>query len=117
MVGKSHDIFSLVLLGFHSHLSLLYISSSTLIYLHRDGKPALSILYYSKDDASKFAFLAKMNAERAAKKKGKLNGFTSQKADHSLLELEGMVNYCTMPMCKRKYGKFDFELRRDHFNR
>jgi len=69
----------------------------------RDGKPALSLLYYSKDDASKFAYLAKLNAERAAKKKGKQNGFTSQKVDHSILELEGMVNYCTKPMCKRKY--------------
>mmetsp|Transcript_2221 Transcript_2221/g.4217 ORF Transcript_2221/g.4217 Transcript_2221/m.4217 type:complete len:988 (-) Transcript_2221:221-3184(-) len=69
----------------------------------RDGKPALSILYYSKDDASKFAYLVKMNAERAAKKKGNQNGFASQKVDHSLVELEGMVNYCIKPMCKRKY--------------
>lgn len=28
----------------------------------RDGKQSLSILYYSKDDASKFAFLVKKNA-------------------------------------------------------
>lgn len=28
----------------------------------RDGKPTVSILYYSKDDATKFAFLVKKNA-------------------------------------------------------
>jgi len=69
----------------------------------RDGKPSLSILYYSKDDASKFAFLVRKNAERVAQKKGKLDGSSSQKVDHSLLELEGMVDYCTKPGCKRKY--------------
>ncbi|KAL7537949.1 hypothetical protein ACHAXR_009126, partial [Thalassiosira sp. AJA248-18] len=69
----------------------------------RDGKPALSILYYSKDDASKFAYIIRMNAEKKAKKKRNLNGTESQKTDHSLVELEGMVNYCTIPTCKRKY--------------
>lgn len=65
----------------------------------RDGKPSLSILYYSKDDAEKFSYFIRMNAEREAKKKGK----QSQKVDHSLMELEGMVNYCIKPTCKRKY--------------
>jgi len=69
----------------------------------RDGKPSISILYYSKDDASKFAYIIKMNAEREAKKKGKQNGFASRKVDHNLVELEGMVNYCTKAICKRKY--------------
>jgi len=66
----------------------------------RDGKPSLSILYYSKDDASRFAYLVKLNAERAAKKKG--NRMT-QKVDHSLVELEKMTDYCTQPICKRKF--------------
>jgi superfamily II DNA helicase RecQ len=65
----------------------------------RDGKPSLSLLYYSKDDAATFAYLLKMNAEKEAKKKGK----RYQKVDHSLMELEGMVNYCIKPNCKRKY--------------
>lgn len=43
------------------------------------------------------------NTERAAQKKGKLDGFMSKKIDHSLVELEGMVDYCTKPGCKRKY--------------
>lgn len=66
----------------------------------RDGKPSVSVLYYSKDDAEKFAYLIKMNAEREAKKKGKHG---SQQIDHSLVELEGMVSYCTKPICKRLF--------------
>ena len=65
----------------------------------RDGKPSLSLLYYSKDDAEKFSYFIRVNAEREAKKKGT----QSQKVDHSLVELEGMVNYCIKPTCKRKY--------------
>jgi RecQ family ATP-dependent DNA helicase len=68
----------------------------------RDGKSSTSILYYSKDDASKFAYLLKMNAERDAKKKG-VRQSSSQKVDQSLVELEMMVNYCVTPTCKRKY--------------
>ena len=60
--------------------------------------PSLSLLYYSKDDAATFAYLLKKNAEEA-KKKGK----RCQKVDHSLVELEGMVNYCIKSNCKRKY--------------
>jgi hypothetical protein len=69
----------------------------------RDGLGSVSLLYYSKDDASKFSFLIKMNADRAAKKKGKMDSFLHQQQDRSLVELEGMVNYCIKPMCKRKY--------------
>jgi len=59
------------------------------------------VLYYAKDDASKFAWLIKKNAEK--KMKGKPSASAAQKVDHSLVELEGMVNYCIKPMCKRKY--------------
>lgn len=69
----------------------------------RDGRPSCSILYYSKDDASKLSFLVKLNAERVAKQRGKMDSSTHQQQDHSLVELEGMVNYCIKPMCKRKY--------------
>jgi len=69
----------------------------------RDGKPSISILYYSKDDASKFAFLLKKNAEKAAQKSGARDGSSSQKLDHSLVELERMTDYCTKPCCKRQY--------------
>lgn len=68
----------------------------------RDGNPSRSILYYSQDDASTFSYLIKLNAERAGKKKS-MDSFNYQQQDHSLVELEGMVNYCMKPMCKRKY--------------
>ena len=79
----------------------------------RDGKPSLSILYYSKDDAGLFAFLVKKNAENAANKKGKQRGNASQISDHSLVELEGMVDYCTKPVCKRKFVLDHFGERND----
>lgn len=69
----------------------------------RDGKQASSICYYSKDDADKFAFLVKINAEKAAKKKGNQHAIASRQIDHSLVELEGMVSYCIKPTCKRKH--------------
>lgn len=69
----------------------------------RDGHPSCSILYYSKDDASKLSFLVKLNAERVAKERGKMDSSNYQQQDHSLVALEGMVNYCIKPMCKRKY--------------
>ena len=33
----------------------------------------------------------------------KLDGFPSKKVDHSLVDLERMVDYCIKPGCKRKY--------------
>ena len=69
----------------------------------RDGLPSQSILYYSKDDASKFTFLVKKNAEKARQKAGQRDGKISQKLDRALLEIEGMVNYCIKPGCKRQY--------------
>ena len=78
----------------------------------------MSVLYYSKDDASKFAWLIKKNAENKMKTKqnAKQSGLAAQKVDHSLVELEEMVNYCTKPTCRRKYGtssvKACFHIRR-----
>ena len=69
----------------------------------RDGLPSQSILYYSKDDASKFTFLVKKNAEKARQKAGERDGKVSQKLDRALLEIEGMVNYCIKAGCKRQY--------------
>ena len=69
----------------------------------RDGLPSESILYYSKDDASKFTFLVKKNAEKAGQKTGERDGKTAQKLDRALLEIEGMVDYCIKPGCKRQY--------------
>mmetsp|Transcript_25370 Transcript_25370/g.39831 ORF Transcript_25370/g.39831 Transcript_25370/m.39831 type:complete len:879 (+) Transcript_25370:147-2783(+) len=69
----------------------------------RDGLPSQSILYYSKDDASKFTFLVKKNSERARQKSSQRDGKVAQKLDRALLEIEGMVNYCIKPGCKRQY--------------
>ena len=69
----------------------------------RDGLPSESILYYSKDDASKFMFLVKKNAERIAQKNGHRDGKAAQKLDRALLEIEGMVDYCIKPGCRRQY--------------
>lgn len=70
----------------------------------RDGLPSQSILYYSKDDASLFTFLIKKNAEREGRKTGQQrDGKAAQKLDRALLEVEGMVDYCIKPGCKRQF--------------
>eukprot|EP00566_Odontella_aurita_P002706 CAMPEP_0113582098 /NCGR_PEP_ID=MMETSP0015_2-20120614/31702_1 /TAXON_ID=2838 /ORGANISM="Odontella" /LENGTH=969 /DNA_ID=CAMNT_0000486685 /DNA_START=195 /DNA_END=3101 /DNA_ORIENTATION=+ /assembly_acc=CAM_ASM_000160 len=63
----------------------------------RDGRPALSILYYSREDASKFAFIIKKSNERKQNSKAGTND------ERSLTALQGMVNYCIHPGCRRKY--------------
>ena len=64
----------------------------------RDGLPAKSILYYSKEDAGLFAFIIKKGAEGKAAKK------TQQpQDDRALTELQKMVDYCTTACCRRKY--------------
>jgi RecQ zinc-binding len=57
----------------------------------RDGLPAFSMLYYSKDDASKFQFLL------SQRKSG--NG--DKVPARELAALEEMVNYCVVPGCRR----------------
>ena len=39
----------------------------------------------------------------AAKKKGARDSIRSPTTDHRMLELEGMINYCTQPGCRRKH--------------
>lgn len=47
--------------------------------------------------------MAQKNAEaKAAKMKGN-HGNRSQTAGHEMIELEGMINYCTQPRCRRKH--------------
>ena len=66
----------------------------------RDGLPSKSILYYSKDDASKFAFLLKKSRETKVAKKGRQ---AEGGEDHSLAALQKMVSYCTTAGCRRSY--------------
>ena len=62
----------------------------------RDGLPSLSILYYSREDASKFAFLIRKNLERQKK--------SPKKSERGILEaLDKMTEYCTIHACRRKF--------------
>ena len=74
----------------------------------RDGLPSLSILYYSRDDASKFAFLIRKNLEKKEKdqqSKGNGGKKTKDKAndEHGMEALNKMIDYCTGKCCRRKY--------------
>jgi ATP-dependent DNA helicase RecQ len=61
----------------------------------RDGLASKSIVYYSKDDAAKFAFLIRKNSERneAKGKKSAIDG-------NNLDALNKMVEYCTTSCCR-----------------
>ena len=61
----------------------------------RDGLASKSILYYSKGDATKFAFLIRKNSERNEAK-----GKKSVGDDHSLDALNKMVELCTISCCR-----------------
>jgi len=66
----------------------------------RDGLPAKSVLYYSKDDVSKFAFLIRKASESKASngsKKGSSSG------ERNLEALRKMKDYCTQLCCRRRF--------------
>lgn len=64
----------------------------------RDSLPAISVLYFSKDEASKFSYLIQMQS-RSSK-----NPQASKKSmQRSLDALQRMVNYCVTPCCRRQY--------------
>lgn len=63
----------------------------------RDGQSAISLVYYSKDDANKFAFL--ISKREDSRKKGKGDG--SAKRDEQALQ--EVVEFCTTPHCRRQY--------------
>jgi RecQ family ATP-dependent DNA helicase len=60
----------------------------------RDGKPAMSLLYYSRDDASMFQFLAQKQNPKTGNDQG---------TRRALDNLSLMVDYCTKPTCRRKF--------------
>ena len=64
----------------------------------RDEAPAISVLYFSKDEASKFSYLIQ---KQNSSSKDPLRGKTSM--ENSLVALEHMVNYCITPCCRRQY--------------
>ena len=55
-------------------------------------------MYYSQDDANKFAFLISKNRES---KKGQKNDKTASKRDEQALQ--EVVDFCTTPGCRRQY--------------
>ena len=59
----------------------------------RDLKPATSVVYYSKDDASRFAYI--INKSMTPK--------TKQSSERAVEALEIMVNYCIQPSCRREF--------------
>ena len=66
----------------------------------RDGLPSRSVLYYSKDDASRFAFIIKKGIEgRAAKRPSK----GRPEDHHSLKALQTMADFCTSAGCRRQF--------------
>jgi len=72
----------------------------------RDGLPSLSILYYSRDDASKFAFLIRKNLEKKDRQsKGNGGKKNKEKAndEQGMEALNKMIDYCTSNGCRRKY--------------
>lgn len=60
----------------------------------RDDKPSFSLLYYSRQDASLFEFLARKETSRK-------NG--EKKAERALEDLQKMVDYAMTPHCRRRY--------------
>lgn len=68
----------------------------------RDGLPAKSLLYYSKDDASKFAFIMRKASERK-ETNGTKTGSTSSDTERSLEGLRKMKDYCTKLCCRRQF--------------
>lgn len=67
----------------------------------RDGKPAYSLLYYSRQDASKFQFLATQQHNSKSKKSGGDGG--RKAAERALEACEKMIEYAIYPHCRRQY--------------
>jgi RecQ family ATP-dependent DNA helicase len=65
----------------------------------RDGLTAKSILYYSKDDSSKFTYLIKKQEEAKAAKENR----ESRGDNAKLTALYEMVDYCTTVVCRRQF--------------
>lgn len=65
----------------------------------RDGLPAVSVLYFSKDEASKFSYL--IQKQGGSSKKDPRSA--KESVARSLDALQAMVNYCVTPCCRRQY--------------
>lgn len=61
----------------------------------RDGKEACSLLYYARDDVSKFEFLARQQRSK--------NDKEGKGVERALGALQKMVHYAIEPQCRRQY--------------
>jgi superfamily II DNA helicase RecQ len=66
----------------------------------RDMLKAKSVLYFSNDEASRYAFLIRKAAEDKAKKS---KNPLQQADDRNLEDLQKMVDYCMMQCCRRQF--------------
>jgi len=64
----------------------------------RDGLAAISVLYFSKDEASKFSYLIQKQNSSSKDPQG-----SNKSMERSLDALQLMVNYCVTPCCRRQY--------------
>lgn len=69
----------------------------------RDGLPAQSVLYYSKEDASRFAFIIRQSASSKAAASRQQQDDNSKAGERTLAALEKMMNYCMLPGCRRQF--------------
>ena len=63
----------------------------------RDGKAALSVVYFDPSDVSLYSYLHRQNAAREKTKK------KDDKNDRNMKALERVTEYCTGQMCRRKF--------------
>ena len=66
----------------------------------RDGLPAISLVYFSRDDANKFSFLIQKQEESSKNKDSKAIEATVKRKQDALQQV---VDYCMTAQCRREY--------------
>ena len=66
----------------------------------RDGLPAVSLVYFSRSDAQKFAFLIQKQEENSKKKDPKASEAIVKRKQEALQQV---VDYCMTAQCRRQY--------------
>ena len=69
----------------------------------RDGQQALSVLYYSKEDASRFGYIIRKSVSSRKASSRKQQEEINKSAEEPLVALEQMVNYCIVTGCRRQF--------------
>lgn len=58
---------------------------------------------FENDDSCLIFLFVKSIESKAQKNRANRDGVRPQTADHAMVELEGMIDYCTKPGCRRKH--------------